>query len=492
MTSFGIHVGNTSCCLAVAKDGKTDVVASPTGDRTTPAVVAFQDTEIVVGLAAKQARIRNMNNTIVNNKNLVVGKLDDTWKEANPVSIIEKDGQIYYKVEFKDKDFFTTPSDILVKIYKYIHDIADSHSTDVSQCNSVVTVPLDYTLDQRNIIKTCATRAGFKVSQVISEPGAACLAYGLGQEGEDERYHCVVFRCGGVSTSVTLLLVAGGLYTVLASTDLDIGGDQVTDVLVQYLGAEFKQKYKEDILVNKRGKAKISRGAETVKHVLSTLDTAHCYVESLFDGMDFSSNVTRARFDNQVGKVLSDVLAPVSSLLASAGLTTLDIIKVVLAGGTSKVVKLQSALSSMFPSAEILSNYSPDEVIAMGAAVQASYISKDPSQNPTEKLLAVSQDIIAVVEGGEEVIVMVEDTTLPCKKSSKLNLPSSEAGSVFSVTLYWGKEKAAILTKLSLSSVSSCSKLVLSVHVHRDSLTHITLVDKTSGESVDTMLRMGG
>ena len=491
MTSFGIHVGNTSCCLAVAKDGKTDVVASPTGDRTTPAVVAFQDNEIVVGLAAKQARIRNMNNTIVNNKNLVVGKLSAAWKEASPVTIIEKNETIKYKVEFKDKEYFTTPTDILVNIYKYIRQIADSHSSDVGECNCVVTVPLDYTADQRNIIRTCATRAGFKVSQVVSEPGAACLAYGLGQEGEEDRYHCLVFRCGGVSTSVSVVLVAGGLYTVLASTDLNIGGVEVTDVLVQYLGAEFKQKYKEDILVNKRGKAKISRGAETVKHVLSTLDTAHCYVESLFDGMDFSSNVTRARFDNQVSKVLTDVLAPVSSILSSVGLTTVDISKVVMAGGTSKVVKLQSALSSMFSGAEILSSYSPDEVIAIGAAVQASYISKDLAQNPTEKLRAVSQDIIAVVEGGEELTVIVEDTTLPCKKFSKLNLPASQTGPI-SVTLYWGREKATVLTKLSLPSVSTASKLILSVHIHRDSLTHITLVDKTSGEAVDTMLSMGG
>ena len=154
------------------------------------------------------------------------------------------------------------------------------------------------------------------------------------------------------------------------------------------------------------------------------------------------------------------------------------------------MVKLQSALSSMFPGAEILSSFSPDEVIAMGAAVQASYISKDPTQNPTEKLLAVSEDIIAVVDGGEEVTLIVEDTTLPCKKSSKLNLPGPDAESV-SVTLFWGKEKADILTKLSLSSVSTSSKLVLSVHVHRDSLTHITLVDKTSGDTVDTMLKMG-
>merc|ERR1719445_2600906 len=151
-----------------------------------------------------------------------------------------------------------------------------------------------------------------------------------------------------------MILVAGGCYTVLASKDFNIGGEQVTDVLVQYLGNEFKQKYKEDILKNKRGRAKLAAGAETVKHVLSTLDTAHCFVESLFDGMDFSSNVTRARFDNQLSKFVSDLLSPISTLLTKVGLSSDDISKVVMAGGTSKIVKLQSALAGKFCKAEVL------------------------------------------------------------------------------------------------------------------------------------------
>merc|ERR1711892_1550326 len=189
-------------------------------------------------------------------------------------------------------------------------------------------------------------KAGLKVVQVISEPVAACLAHGLGQIEPSERCHCLVFRVGGISMSVSVVLVAGGCYTVLANTDVDIGGEQVTDVLVQYLGKEY-------ILKNKRGRAKLAAQVETVKHVLSTLDTAHCYVESLFDGMDFSSNVTRARFDNQMSKVLTDLMAPISDLLTSSDLQASDISKVILAGGSSKVVKIQSALSSMFPQAEM-------------------------------------------------------------------------------------------------------------------------------------------
>ena len=489
MTSFGIHMGNTSACLAVSREGKTDVVASPTGDRVTPAVVAFTDSEIIVGLAAKQARLRNMSNTIVNNKNVAAGKLTQDWIDSSPVTITQSNNRIYYEVEYKEREWKAGPSDVLVNLYKYIHDIAETHSSEVDQCNCVLTVPRDYTEEQRHLVSEAATKAGFKVTQVISETAAACLAYSLGQDEPAERFYTLVFRSGGISTSMSVVLVSGGTFTILANSDLEMGGDQATEVLVHYLGAEFKQKYKEDILVNKRGKAKLAKGAETVKHVLSTLDTAHCFVESLFDGMDFSSNVTRARFDNQLSKFMSDVLAPISSLLTSVGLSTDDIAKVVMAGGTSKIVKLQLALKGKFPNAEILTNYAPDEVIAIGAAVQASYITHETTKSCREKMLSIGNDIIAEVEGNEEnvITVLAEDSTVPCRRSVTIPVDNEN----LNLTIYWGRDRSMVLAKLSLDSISKKSKVVLSVHVHRDSSTHLTLVDKTSGSSTDVMLKIG-
>jgi len=490
-TSFGIHVGNTSACLAVSKDGKTDVVASPTGDRTTPAVVAYQDTEIIVGLAAKQGKIRNLTNTVVNNKRLVVGVVEQEVVDKSPVTINQDNGKYIYEVDFKEKEHLVTPSEILGYIYKYVHDIADTHCTNISESNCVLTVPLSYTQEQRTIIKNTALKAGFKVVQVISEPVAACLAHGLGQLEPSERYHCLVFRAGGISMSVSLVLVAGGCYTVLENKDVNIGGEQVTDVLVQYLAHEFKQKYKEDILTNKRGRAKLAAQAETVKHVLSTLDTAHCYVESLWDGMDFSSNVTRARFDNQLSKVMPELMAPITEVLTSSNLETSDISKVVLAGGTAKVTKVQSTLANMFPKAEILSSLAPDEVIAIGAAVQASYVTKETTEHVQEKMLAISKDIIALVEGREvdPVVVVVQDSTLPVKRSVPITtLPDEDS---VKVAICWG-DKTCMLTNLSLAPITNKSKVFLSIHIHRDGSSHITLADKTSGTATDVVLKTGG
>lgn len=488
-TSFGIHVGNSCACLAVSKDGKTDVVANPTGDRVTPAMVAFQDTEVIVGLAAKQGRIRNLPNTVVTNKQfLFPGGVTKEILDSSPVTVHQQnEGGYVYEVDFKEKAYKLSPQQILGHILTYVHDIAASHCSDVDQSNCVLTVPLDYTEDQRTAVKTVASKAGFNVVQVISEPVAACLAHGVGQLDLSERFYCLVFRVGGVSTDISLVLVAGGVYTVLDTVSLsDLGGDQMTGVLVQHLAKEFKQKYKEDILTNKRGKAKLAAQAETVKHVLSTLDTAHCYVESLFDGMDFSSNVTRARFDSLLTKVLSDLTSPISSLLSRTNLSPQDVSKVVLAGGSTKVVKLQSALANLFPSAEMLSSLAPDEVNAIGAAVQASFVTRDTLTGLKEKMLAISKNILAVVKGAAEPLLIVcADTPLPVKRSQVLPLPSDSES--VTVDICWGAA-SVVLTQLTLT-ITSKSKLSLSVHIHRDGGTHVTMTDKTAGTSTDAMLK---
>jgi len=478
-TSFGVHIGNTSACIAVSKDGKTDVVANDAGDRVTPAMVGFSDNEIVVGIAAKQGRIRNMTNTIVNNKLVLAG---EDFSDS-PVQILEKGDQRRYQVDFRDKDFYVSPEKVLEHIYAYMHDIAAAHCSNVDQSNTVITVPLGFKKELKDLVKTCATSAGFNVVQVVVEPVAACLAHGI--EQDQDRRHVLVYRVGGSTLTATVLLVSGGVYSVLDSTEQRLGGSAITEVLVNYLGKEFKNKYKENILQNKRGKAKLSVEAEKIKHVLSTLDTAHCYVESLYDGMDFSTNVTRARFDNELSKVASEMLDTISTLLTRCNLTIEDIKNVVMAGGTTKVVKIQKQLVSMFPKAEMSLNISPDECIAVGAAVQASLITKELSVTGSSKMLSISSDIVAesaCLEDGRAVLVYA-DSTIPLRKSMTVALPP---------------ELAEVSIKLLFSDVclghlylqpDEKSKLVLGVHIHRDGSSHFTLTDKSSGKFTDFLLK---
>lgn len=287
--------------------------------------------------------------------------------------------------------------------------------------------------------------------------------------------------------SATVLLVSGGVYSVLDSTEVKLGGDAVTDVLVQYLGREFKNKYKEDILLHKKGRAKLGVEAEKIKHVLSTLDTAHCYVESLYDGMDFSTNVTRARFDNELSKVVSDLMSPVSELLTRCNLSTADINNVILSGGTTKVVKLQKQLASMFSGAEMSLNISPDESIAIGAAVQASYVTKEISLSGPTKMHSVSADIVVKCEDladGPSLVLVYADAPIPMRRS----LPITVKEGVKEICLQLVFDPDVHLAKLSLP-VTGKSKISLGVHIHRDGSSHFTLTDKTSKASTGALLK---
>jgi len=487
--SFGIHVGNTSACLAVSKDGKTDVVANAAGDRVTPAMVAFTDTEIMVGVAAKQGRRGNATNTVTNNKRIMAGKVEEDVINKSQVTINQNGDTYKYCVEYKEKEKLVSPADILNHVYKYIHDIAESHSsTDVDQNNTVLTVPLSYTRQEREAVAKCAKDAGFNVVQVISEPSAACLSYSLGQLDLNERFTCLVYRVGGISMTASVVLVSGGCYSILDSISCEIGGDAVTDVLVAFLAKEFKQKYKADIMESKKGRAKLSAQAETCKHILSTLDTAHCYVESLYDGMDFSTNVTRARFENELSKVMTELMSPIETLLERCSLEPSDIGKVILCGGTTKVIKIQKHLAGMFQDAEILSSLAGDEVIAIGAATQASIATKSPPQDARVTALAISKQLLVSSPGVAEgkAVLVAADTLVPAKRTLSLSL--AEGATSMSVSISWGTEEH-VVANMELEDLDEKSKLAVAVHIHRDGSCHFTLSDKTSGKVADATLK---
>ena len=188
-----------------------------------------------------------------------------------------------------------------------IADIASSHSTEtVNSQKTVITVPLEFDVQQRDLVSKCASKAGFSVSQVISEPAAAILAYNIGQSEHHEltTQKCLVFKCGGKSSTAALIFVTGGMVSVQNYVSKPIGGDIVTDLVVELLAQEFKRKHKVDPRETKRGKLKLQMNAENVKHVLSTMDTANSYIESLYEGIDFNANISRSRFDMEFTKVI--------------------------------------------------------------------------------------------------------------------------------------------------------------------------------------------
>ena len=210
----------------------------------------------------------------------------------------------------------------------FFTDVALTYSTENDFSKTVITVPLAFTPEQRKQVKNYAGVGGFNVSQVISEPAAALVAYGISQNDQNESNLCLVFKCGGTSLTCTVLQSCGGMFSVLGSVTKEVGGDSATDLLIELLAQEFKRKYKMDPRESKRGKMKLKINAENVKHVLSTLDNANCYIESLHEGVDFNANVSRSRFEMEFSKILSKFIDPLHEVLDIVKIKPTDIDKV--------------------------------------------------------------------------------------------------------------------------------------------------------------------
>ncbi|KAK7102231.1 hypothetical protein V1264_020480 [Littorina saxatilis] len=421
MAAFGVHLGTCSACLAVYRDGKTDVVANDLGDRVTPCVVAFTDHDSTVGAAAKQSVVRNAQNTVVHVKRILGRTFDDTvtqeYVALSQVKVLNQNGKPVFEVLFKEKKQKFSPDQITETIYKKMLETAQSHGGSGIQ-DAVLAVPNDFTPEQRNAASAAAGKAGFNVLRLINEGSAAALAYDLGQLDNTEKFKVLVYRLGGTSHDATVLQVQNGMYRVLGSCfDHSFGADNFTKLLQQHLATEFYRMYKADPNENRRSMAKLLLNAERCKHTLTTLPQAQCAVDSLLDGIDFHTNVSRARFDSQCNTVVGQCTQLIQRALAEACCSKEDITKVVVCGGGTKMPLVQRIISEFLPSSEVLTSIPGDEVIAIGAAKEAAILAdrEGAELEIAEKentFRCLSRDIgIETTEGLE--VVLAAGTLIP-------------------------------------------------------------------------------
>lgn len=370
--AYGIHLGNSTACLASFSNGAGAVIANDAGDRVTPAVNALNGTEWEIGLPAKSGQA-NSKSIIKNNKRLI----NCDWNEedlscvesTSSCRIINDERLVKYEFKTSETTVYATPDDIATKIYAKLFTIA-SHSNSEGDLKLVLAAPLHWPSSSRERLAKCAELSGFDVIQVISEPAAALLAYNIEETPED--VNVLVYRLGGSTCDASILKVSSGFMTVEKNIfRSDLGGQCLTRDLADYIAQEFRQKWKLDPKESRRAMAKLQQHADNCKHVLSTLNSAHVFIESLLDGVDWSQNVSRARFENIISSKISSYIEPAQKVIESFDG---KIHKIVLCGGSMKIPKLQSAIANLLPEAEVLSGINPDEVIAMGCAREAGLL----------------------------------------------------------------------------------------------------------------------
>ncbi|QQP36943.1 Heat shock 70 kDa protein 14, partial [Caligus rogercresseyi] len=374
-----------------------------------------------------------------------------------------------------------TPDVIHGHLLKYILDIADSHSGEDDK-DVVLTVPYSLSLEGRSLIANAAKKAGFNLLQMISEPAAACLAYDLGQA--DQHEVVLVYRVGGLGVEASLVRHTAGVYSILENVfeDDNTGGAAISACIVSYLANEFKKKYKVDPLESKRSVYKLENAAETVKHVLSTLETANCYIESLCEGIDFNHNLTRARFNNEISKLMPNLLRPIHGVLEKASIAIEKVNKVILVGGSCKIPAVLSGVLGLFPNAEVLNTIPSDEVMAIGAANQAALLThpwSEPGKSFTLK--ALSGSLLFSRNGVQETLIPPL-TPMPVRKSHHFNALD---GKQLSITVSFVNDQGE-----SFEISTEDSKISLSAHIYRDGHLHLALTDKKTNKCDQTTLEI--
>ena len=414
---IGIDLGTTNSCVSVFEGNEPVVIANSEGKRTTPSVVGFvENGERKIGDPAKRQAITNPKNTVYSIKRFMGENWQQTEKEIArvPYSVVNEGG--YPRVDINGRKY--TPQEISAMVLQKMKKTAEDYLGEEVK-EAVITVPAYFSDSQRQATKEAGQIAGLEVKRIVNEPTAAALAYGVDKANKDMKI--AVFDLGGGTFDISILEFGGGVFEVLSTNgDTHLGGDDFDQVIIDWLVQEFKNDEGADLKADPMAMQRLKEAAEKAKIELSSSTSTEINLPYIMPvagvPKHLVKNLTRAKFEQLAHDLIQACLAPCQKAIADAKLTTADIDEVILVGGSSRIPAVQTLVKNYFGK-EPSKGVNPDEVVAVGAAIQGAILNKEGGVGDIVLLDVTPLTLGIETMGGVMTKLIEANSTIPCKKS---------------------------------------------------------------------------